>query len=118
MLRILLVIREAFSGERVFHTVTPAARKLAADCAVAFGPGMRHQHFGTVIQRRNSPHGQVIDHRHLIQVVVLAELRVDATHVVVVGKNDEIAGVRVEKVVAQHLVDGSPRAIPPGHFLG
>ena len=114
VLRLPLLLRQSPSGDGIDGVAFPAAREVAADDAVVAAAA--DQQFGSIVDLRRPAHRGQVGHGQFEQRVILAELAVDAPHVVVVAENDQFVGVRIKDIVRQHRVEGSKTVGKP--FLG
>ena len=73
---------------------------------------MIHQDFGTELELRNAARGEHQHHREAKQLVVGAELVVDAVHVVVVGEHQQVVRVGVQEVGDQGAVEHHDAGVP------
>ena len=96
----------------VVPVLGPTARKVAADVAVAVVAGVGHEDLGTVVKLRNTTRRreEIGGQPRLAHVV--AELGVHAAHVVVVREDDVVRWMRIQEIVAEHLVQPNPVGVP------
>ncbi len=96
----------------VVPVLGPTARKVTADVAVAVVAGVGHEDLGTVVKLRDATHRREEIGGQPRFAHVVAELGVHAAHVVVVREDDVVCRMRVEEIVAEHLVQPNPVGVP------
>ncbi len=105
-LGLALPVRQTRAAEGVDLVAFPASRKIAPIAGVVARTGVaRHQHFGTIIELRNTRHGHQPCQVHLVQVQVFADHAVQPRDIVISLEQNQLPRIRVQVVERQRLID-------------
>ena len=108
---LVLCLCPTLCSKGIVLVTSPTAREVLADIAIGYALGTIHQHLSSVIELRGAVYGQE-KCQGLLQCQSILAFTQEAVGIVILDECHHALWVRIEIVVAEHIVD-TVHAIPP-----